>query len=114
MQRSIGRGSQIGRRTGGWNQNPLPATPPKPLTAWIPGYARLLAAQAEGKHIEERTDRNRGFLSKLGKKSRSKLLCYNRVSVAPGVCALYVGVVLVNGEVIRRCPPQRNVAFEVY
>ena len=67
----------------------------------------------EGKHIEERTDRNRGFHSKLGKKSRSKLLRYNRVSVAAGVCALYVGMVLVNVEVIRCCPPQRNIAFEV-
>jgi hypothetical protein len=35
------------------------------------------------------------------------------VSRAPGVCALEVGMVLVDGEVIRRCPPQRNVAFEV-
>src|SRR5882762_6922392 len=38
---SVHTGVQIGRRTGGWNQNPLPATPRQPLTAWIPGYARL-------------------------------------------------------------------------
>src|SRR5258708_16031995 len=79
-----------------------------------PSCASVGRQDREGKHIEERTDRNRGLHSKLGKKSCSKLLRDNLVSVAPGVCALYVGVILVDGDVIRRCPPQRNVAVEIY
>ena len=62
------------------------------------------------KHIEESAGRDRGFLSKRGEQSRSELLCDNRVSVAPRVCALYVGVVLVDGEVIRRNPSKSDIS----
>src|SRR5690242_3716903 len=67
----------------------------------------------QGKHIEERTDGNRGLHSKLGEQRRSELLRDDRVSMACRVGALYVGVVLVDGEVIRRGLPQRDFSSEV-
>src|SRR5207249_6853234 len=67
----------------------------------------------KGKNIEEGTDGDRGLHSKHGEECRPELLRDNRVSVAPRVCALYVWVVLVDGEVIRRDPRQCDVSSKV-
>src|ERR1700732_5496720 len=56
----------------------------------------------KGKYVTESTDEDWGLHSEFGEKCRSEILRDNLVSVAPRVCALYVGVVLVDGEVIRR------------
>src|SRR5262245_62018094 len=65
----------------------------------------------EGKHIEEGANRNRGLHFKLGKQSRSKLLCDNGVSPAAGIGAVHIGVVLVDREVIRSARP--SVTFRL-
>src|SRR2546428_9155925 len=67
----------------------------------------------QGKHIEERTDGNRGLHSKFGEQGRSKLLRDDRVSMACRIGVLYVGVILVDGEVIRRGLPQGDCSSEV-
>src|SRR4029077_7619157 len=45
----------------------------------------------KGKYVKESTDGDRGLHSEFGEKCRSELLRDNLVSVAPRVCALYVG-----------------------
>src|ERR1700757_884550 len=67
----------------------------------------------KGKYVEESTDGNWGLHSEFGEKCRSELLRDNLVSVAPRVCAVYVGVVLVDGEVIRRNPRQSDISSKV-
>ena len=52
-------------------------------------------------------------IPEFGEERRSELLRDNRVSVAPRVCALDVGVVLVDGEVIRRNPRQSDISSKV-
>src|SRR2546426_10600972 len=56
----------------------------------------------QGEPTEERTDGNRGLHSKLGEQGRSEVLRADRVSMPCRIGVLYVVVVLVDGEVIRR------------
>jgi hypothetical protein len=63
--------------------------------------------------IEERTDGDQGRHAERGEQRRSELLRDHRVSVAPRVCALDVGVVHVDGEVIGGNPRQSDIAPKI-
>ena len=65
------------------------------------------------KLVHKRTGRQGGRKTGLGEEGRAKLLFYERVSIARWVNILDVGVVLVDGEVLRRGPSQRDVSSEV-
>src|SRR5262245_21590426 len=58
--------------------------------------------ERHGKHVKEGPDGNWGVHSKRGEKRRAELLLDYGVSVPTRVCTLYVGVVLIDGEVIGR------------
>jgi hypothetical protein len=66
-----------------------------------------------GNYVKESTDGDWGLHSEFGEKCRSELLRDNLVSVAPRVCALYVGVVLVDGKVIRCNSRQSDISSKV-
>jgi hypothetical protein len=67
----------------------------------------------KGKYVKESTDGDWGLHSEFGEKCRSELLRDDLVSVGPRVCTLYVGVVLVDGEVIRRNSRQSDISPKV-
>jgi len=67
----------------------------------------------KGKYVKESTDGDWGLHSEFGEKCRSELLRDNLVSVASRVGALYVRVVLVDGEVIRRNSRQSDISSKV-
>src|SRR5215207_5996423 len=65
------------------------------------------------KQVHKRTGGQRGRKTGLGEEGRAELLFYERVSVARWVDVLDVGMVLVDGEVIRRGPSQGDLSSEV-